>query len=170
MSQIFVCPLSDLDATLRLSGARWMVSLMGPGKTSPRPRQVTAGFLALEFHDIAAPRAGYLPATVEQIAELLDFFARWDQREPLLIHCWMGISRSTAAAVIAMAQQAPEQDMTALAQHLRQASPMATPNPLMISLADKLMGLDGRLNAAISAIGRGQEASQGSPFSLEFVT
>ena len=44
---------------------------------------------------------------------------------------------------------------------------MATPNPLMIKLADELLQLDGRLSKAIASIGRGAEASQGQPFVLE---
>ena len=167
MSQIHVCPLSSLEASLATSGARSMISLMGPGKASPRPEQITQGFLALEFHDIAEPREGLQPAEEADIQKLLDFLVRWDRQGDLLIHCWMGISRSTAAAAIALAQLQPQQDMQQLALKLRTASPMATPNPLMISIADNLLQLDGRLVAAIKAIGRGAEASQGQPFTLE---
>ena len=170
MSQICVCPLSDLAATLEVSQARWMVSLMGPDKAAPRPSQITGGFLGLEFHDITAPRKGYLAPTQQHISSLLEFFDSWDHRSPLLIHCWMGISRSTAAAAIALAQSNPRQDMMALAQHLRAASPMATPNALMIKLADDQLDLGGRLSDAIAAIGRGAEASQGTPFTLELVS
>ena len=167
MSTIHVCPLSDLEATLASSGARRMVSLMGPGKAQARPGQIDDGFLAMEFHDIGEPREGLSPPTREHVGRLLEFLAGWDQRSTLLIHCWMGISRSTAAAAIALAQHRPDGDMTALAARLRQASPMATPNPLMISIADDLLQLDGRLRDAIAAIGRGAEASQGQPFALD---
>ena len=167
MSRIFVCPLSDLDATLESSGARWMVSLMGPGKSSARPGRITSGFLSLEFHDIDGPRDDLLPPSAEDVTQLLEFFDGWDGEYPLLIHCWMGISRSTAAAAIALAQRDPTQDMEQLARRLRIASPMATPNRLMIALADEQLGLKGQLSAAIAAIGRGAEASQGEPFCLE---
>lgn len=167
MSRIHVCPLSDLDATLAASGARRMISLMGPGKAQARPAQIDDGFLAMEFHDIGEPREGLSPPTPAHVAQLLEFLEGWDRRSDLLIHCWMGISRSTAAAAIAMAQRHPEGDMTALASRLRQASPMATPNPLMVSIADDLLQLDGRLRNAIAAIGRGAEASQGEPFYLD---
>ena len=169
MSQIWVCPLSDLDETLRSSGARRMVSLMGPGKITPRPDQITDGQLGLEFHDITGPREDLSPPTLQQMSQMLEFFASWDQRHPLLIHCWMGISRSTAAAAIALAQCAPDQDMTLLAQQLRRTSPMATPNSLMISLADDLLELNGRLKTAIASIGRGAEARQGKPFAMEMI-
>ena len=167
MSRIFVCPLSDLDATLETSGARWMVSLMGPGKSSARPSGITRGFLGLEFHDIDGPRDNMLPPSQADVTQLLEFFDGWDGHDPLLIHCWMGISRSTAAAAIALAQRDPRQDMARLAQRLRLASPMATPNRLMIALADEQLGLNGNLCSAIAAIGRGADASQGEPFCLE---
>ncbi len=143
-----------------------MVSLMGPGKASAQPSQITGGFLSLEFHDINTPREGLSPPNSCQISQLLEFIDRWDQTDPLLIHCWMGISRSTAAAAIALAQRDPDQDMAALAQRLRRNSPMATPNALMISLADDQLHLNGRLQQAIAAIGRGADAAQGEPFSM----
>ena len=61
MNRIYVCPLSDLEATLATSGARRMISLMGPGKATARPEQVDNGFLAMEFHDIGEPRDGLSP-------------------------------------------------------------------------------------------------------------
>jgi hypothetical protein len=38
-----------------------------------------------------------LPAK-SHVEKLLAFVRRWDQATPLLIHCWTGVSRSTAAA------------------------------------------------------------------------
>ena len=167
MSKIHVCPLSDLNATLVSSGARHMISLMGPGKASVRPKQIDGSFLAMEFHDIGEPREGLSPPTSAHVSQLLEFFDAWDGKSDMLIHCWMGISRSTAAAAIALARNQPASDMDQLAERLRRASPMATPNPLMISIADDLLHLNGRLRSAIAAIGRGAEASQGQPFALD---
>lgn len=167
MANLHVCPLSDLVPTLESSGARWMISLSGPGRSPSRPDQIDRNFLALEFNDIAEPRPGLQPPSREHVGELLNFLSRWGGNEDLLIHCWMGISRSTAAAAIALACHDPGQDMYQLALRLRRASPSATPNPLMISIADDMMGLDGRLGDAIASIGRGAEASQGAPFVMQ---
>jgi predicted protein tyrosine phosphatase len=144
-----------------------MISLMGPGKATAKPDQITDGFLAMEFHDIAEPRDGLSPPTKAHVEQILNFLADWDRQSDLLVHCWMGISRSTATAAIALAQMQPEADMQQLAARLRTASPMATPNPLMISIADDLMQLNGRLRDAIAVIGRGAEAPQGQPFALD---
>ena len=84
----------------------------------------------------------------------------------MLIHCWAGISRSTAAAYTALCMLRPDSDEEALARELRAASPSATPNRLIVSLADDILGRDGRMVKAIAGIGRGADAFEGTPFIL----
>ncbi len=47
------------------------------------------------------------------------------------------------------------------------ASPTATPNARIVSLADRMLGRDGRMIAAIEPIGRGEMAYEGVPFRLD---
>ena len=54
----------------------------------------------------------------------------------MLIHCWAGISRSTAAAYVALCALNPHADERTLANRLRSASPQASPNPRIVALAD----------------------------------
>jgi predicted protein tyrosine phosphatase len=54
-----------------------------------------------------------------------------------------------------------------LAQALRRASPTATPNRRLVALADDRLGRQGRMIAAITAIGRGADCYEGAPFALE---
>ncbi len=54
-----------------------------------------------------------------------------------------------------------------IAQALRRASPTATPNIRIVSLADRLLGRDGRMVAAIETIGRGCLAEEAAPFRLD---
>ena len=97
---------------------------------------------------------------------ILDFVAAWPREKPLVIHCYAGISRSTAAAYIAAcALRPPRRGRVAAA--LRAASPSATPNPLFVAIADRLLGRDGRMVAAIAAIGRGADAFEGVPFRFD---
>ena len=97
----------------------------------------------------------------------LGFMAReWDQSVPLLIHCWMGVSRSPAAAVVAALALYPDQDETALARRLRTVSPYATPNARIIEIGDRLLDRKGRLVSAIKAIGRGADTDGNVPFVL----
>ena len=134
------------------------------------PTQEPAG-MAVEnhrrfsFNDITEPRPGLVAPSAEMIGELLDFGRGWDGARPLLVHCWAGISRSCAAAFVLACDRNPGRER-AIAGELRSRAPFATPNRLMVRLADDLLARDGRMVAAIDAIGRGAEAPHGAPFDL----
>jgi len=101
------------------------------------------------------------------VEELLAFALRWERAAPMVIHCFAGISRSTAAAFIAACALAPERDEGDIASRLRAASPSATPNSRLVAVADRLLGRNGRMVRAVAAIGRGEFAAEGKPFRLE---
>jgi predicted protein tyrosine phosphatase len=101
------------------------------------------------------------------VRELIAFAGAWDRAEPLLIHCYAGVSRSTAAAFIAACALGPERDEGEIARALRAASPTATPNARLIALADAALDRGGRMIEAVAAIGRGAECFEGEPFALE---
>ena len=107
-----------------------------------------------------------LPGTTH-LDELLRFVHVWDRAEPMVIHCYAGVSRSTAAAYIAACALAPKRDEFAIARSLRLASPTASPNALLVALADDALGRRGRMREAIAEIGRGEECFEGQPFALE---
>ena len=120
--------------------------------------------LKLTMHDIAMPIDGMTTPGASHVETLIDFIADWDQQTPMLIHCWAGISRSTASAYIAQCMLAPEKSEQALAAELRALSPSATPNPLIIAHADAILGRSGRMITAIDDIGRGANAFEGNVF------
>ncbi len=164
---IHVCPLSRLPETLAASGAVRMISLLSADSAVERPAHLPAAdHLHLAFHDILREQEGYIAPSGKHIEAILAFAKRWDRQRPLLVHCFAGISRSTAAAYIIAAAHDSEQDEAALAQRLRALSPTATPNLRMIALADDILGRRGRMTAAIRAIGRGADAFEGVPFVL----
>ena len=70
----------------------------------------------------------------------------------LLIHCHAGISRSTAATLMILAQARPDEKEDGLAERLLQSRPQAWPNSRMIEFADALLDRRGRLVAAIAGI------------------
>ncbi len=84
----------------------------------------------------------------------------------MVIHCWAGISRSTAAAFISVCALRPERNEATVAKALREASPSATPNARLVAVADAMLGRKGRMIEAIAAIGRGADAYEGTPFRL----
>jgi predicted protein tyrosine phosphatase len=84
----------------------------------------------------------------------------------MVVHCYAGISRSTAAAFIALCVARPERDEREIARALRAAASFANPNPRLIALADDLLHRHGRMVQAIAEIGRGELAFEGVPFAL----
>nr|WP_210304030.1 tyrosine phosphatase family protein [Rhizobium esperanzae] len=148
--------------------ARDMISLIAREQAFHRPGVIAADrHLTLAMNDIAFKGTGGLVAPDEtHVRGLIDFAASWRQETPLLIHCWMGVSRSPAAALIAALSLAPEQSEEGLARRLRTASPFATPNARLIEIGDTLLNRGGRLVAAVRAIGRGADADGNAPFVL----
>jgi predicted protein tyrosine phosphatase len=164
---IHVCSLARLHETVTGTGARHIVSLLGDERVE-RPHGIAAeNHLWLRLHDISSPLDGYVLPEEEHVADLLQFVRGWDRRAPLVMHCYAGISRSTASAFASVCALAPHRDEASIAQALRRASPTATPNMRIVGLADRLLGRDGRMIAAIETIGRGVIAAAGEPFRLE---
>jgi predicted protein tyrosine phosphatase len=165
---IWVCPLSKVDATVTSTRADRLVSLLAPGTVMVRPPVITEqNHLWLSLHDIAEPQEGMTLPGEAHMRTLLDFAKSWDRAKPLVINCYAGISRSTASAYIIAAALQPSRDEGELAQALRLASPTATPNIRLISLADALLDRRGRMVEAVMSIGRGAEAFEGLPFALD---
>lgn len=170
---IHVTPLSRLSETLRRSRANYLISMASPASADRdgafgqddaacRPEHV----LRLVFHDIAEERPGLVAAAAADVTALTDFARGWSGRGALAINCYAGISRSPAAAFIVAAALRPDRDEAELARTLRLSAPSATPNMRLITLADALLGRDGRMIAAIRAIGRGADAYEGEPFTV----
>ncbi|MBN9441109.1 tyrosine phosphatase family protein [Bosea sp. (in: a-proteobacteria)] len=167
MPTLHVSPLSKLDATVAACGASHLVSLINLATPVERPPGIAEGrHLFLGMSDISQPTEGHVLAGREHVERLVAFVRGWDRAAPLVIHCWAGISRSTAAAYITACALAPARDENAAADALRLASPSATPNARLVALADELLGRGGRMVRAIQRIGRGADAFEGTPFVL----
>lgn len=164
---IIVSSLREAQNQINTHGASHVVSILSPDTPQPRFDRVEHGrHLQLSFHDIAMITEGLHAPQTLHVETLLGFFRRWDRKDPILIHCWAGVSRSTAAAYIAKCLFEPRRDEEDIAWELREASATATPNPRMIAMADELLGREGRMRTAIAAIGRGEDAFEGVPFRL----
>ncbi|KQS68001.1 protein tyrosine phosphatase [Rhizobium sp. Leaf371] len=166
MSVIVVSPLARIGEMAVRHGCRDMLSLMAVGHTFHRPGVIAAErHLTLGLNDITFAGNDRLIAPAETHVEAIVTFARaWQRETPLLVHCWMGVSRSPAAAAIVALAIAPDQDDEALADRLRAASPFATPNARLIAIGDAMLGRGGRLVAAMKRIGRGRDADGNTPF------
>lgn len=136
------------------SEADHVLSLISPDAEVPvvaQPRTL------LRFNDIAEERKGLVAPSAAMIETILALAGT----PTLLIHCFAGVSRSTAAAYILACAEHPGEEQ-ALAAQLRALCPEATPNPLMVALADTILGRDGAMSRAIAGIGRGADAYEGT--------
>lgn len=147
-----------------------VVSLLDPGSAFPDiPGYGEDRHLRVGVHDIEADEAGFDAVCDKRIRAILDFVALWEREAPILIHCYAGISRSTATAFIAACAHNPHLSEEQVARSLRAASATASPNRRFVALADAELGRGGRMSAAIEAIGRGgnwYEIGEAAPFTL----
>lgn len=168
MSVIVVSPLARIAEMAVRHKAREMISLLAANQDFHRPAVIQAErHLKLAMNDISFAGTGDLIAPQEaHVAEIIGFAKAWDQTQPLVVHCWMGVSRSPAAAMIASLAVAPDDDDDALAKRLRDASPFATPNMRLVEIGDEMLGRGGRFVKAVKALGRGTDADGNTPFVL----
>jgi len=168
MPRLHVCSLALIGGTVAETGARSLVTLLSPGTLVARPEGIAPErHLYIAVSDIIAPAPGQILPDHAHLSDLFAFVRAWDRAEPMVIHCFAGVSRSTAAAFIAACALKPERDEFEIARALRAASPTATPNRRLIALADAALNRKGRMSAAIEEIGRGVECLEGIPFALE---
>lgn len=165
--KIYVAPLSHVETTVADASVSHLVTLIN-GETDIKtpPAIQPERHLRLSMNDISDPRPGLVLPREEHVTEIVRFALDWDRRAPLLIHCWAGISRSTAAAFIVLCALNPRTDELTLARILRKASPTAYPNRRLIALADQTLSRSGRMVEAIEKIGRGEIAEQARVFAL----
>jgi predicted protein tyrosine phosphatase len=165
---IHVCSLARLYATVDGTGARHIVTLLRLTDRVERPRHIAPkNHLVLAVDDIAMPMEGYTVPAQEHVERLIDFVGQWDRAAPMVVHCYAGISRSTAGAYVAACALNPARDEQQIAWDIRRASRTAQPNVAIVSIADRLLKRDGRMVRAIETIGPGDVAMEGDPFRLD---
>ena len=159
---IYVCSLELMPQLVVETRARHLITVINKMSIPPTPAVVPAeAHLRLAMNDITGPQDGLVHPNEAHIAALIAFARDWARQGPLVVHCWAGISRSTAAAFIALCTLNAPGAERRFAQALRAASPTATPNVLMVELADDLLGAKGRMIDAIAEIGVGEMAMAG---------
>jgi predicted protein tyrosine phosphatase len=163
---IHVSSLSALDSVAATLTSFDLLTLLSPNHPATEWSGVACGrHLRLAFHDIVEPVAGLIPPDRPTVEAILDFGCDRGDGRAMLIHCWAGISRSSAAAFMIACDGNPGHER-AIADELRRRAPFATPNRLMVQLADDVLERGGRMVEAIDRIGRGAEAFEGTPYRL----
>jgi predicted protein tyrosine phosphatase len=153
--RITICGIDEL-ADHAGAGVTHVLSILDP--VTPEP-SAFARFgphrrLELRFHDVIEDdRPGYVTPARQHIVDLLAFgqeMMRAGNRTPhLLVHCHMGISRSTAAAALMLAEAAPDRPPAEIVAEIARVREKAWPNLRMIELGDALLGRNGEIVRAV---------------------
>src|SRR4029078_7015601 len=110
-SMIHVCSLSRLHATVDETGAQHIVTLLRIVDRVQRPSHIAPeNHLVLSVDDITMPMDGYTLPAHAHVERLIEFVTPWDRKTPMVMHCFAGISRSTAAAYVAARAPHPQRD------------------------------------------------------------
>ena len=152
MSAVLISPYSAIEATIRRYRPSHLVSLMVEPQVQTPEAIRPECHLRLSIHDVTEASDGITCPEHNHISSLLGFIRSWDRSSPILIHCWAGISRSTAAAYILLCDLHAAGDEHRLAGTLRFYAPHAQPNRLMIRHADALLARHGRMVSAIESM------------------
>ncbi len=164
---IWICSLAAApDMARRLKPSR-VVSLLSPYDSFPSFSELEKDLhLQVAIHDIASDIGDWQAPAQTDAERVIRFVEAWDRAGPMLIHCWAGISRSTASAFITACVHNPKADEEEISWAIRDASPTASPNVRLVDHADALLGRGGRMNKAIAAIGRGEVSAESRAFSI----
>ena len=165
---LHVCSLAALPDTVKATGASHVLTVMANVDQVQRPVSVLpANHLKVAMDDITEQVDGFVAPSEQHIEKVLAFVRGWDRNAPLVVHCYAGISRSTASAFAAACMLNPHKDEISIARQIRSASPIAQPNRLIVSLADKVLGRDGRMLRALDEMGPGSMMVEGRPFRVD---
>src|SRR5712692_5342421 len=167
-AMIHVCSLAALPETVKATGASHILTVMANVDQVQRPESVLeANHLKVQVDDITEQMDGFVAPSDRHIEQVLNFVRGWDRSAPLVVHCYAGISRSTASAFAAACLLNPHRDEISIARQIRAASPIASPNRLIVSLADRALGREGRMLRALDEMGPGSMMVEGRPFRID---
>lgn len=158
-SLLTICGLEELGHH-SARGVTHVLSILDPDWAEPAdfgtydPHHRTT----LRFHDVIEPGPGLILPQPDHVEAILDFgrSIRSDiernEKAHLLVHCHMGISRSTAAMAILMAEASPAESENRIFSQLVDLRPQAWPNSLMVAFADDRLNRQGRLLRALGGL------------------
>jgi predicted protein tyrosine phosphatase len=153
-SVLTICGLEELDAH-SAAGVSHILSILDPGWPEPAAFSAFDPHLrtTLYFHDSIESGPNIVLPEQADVERILAFGRDVGQDlRHLLIHCHAGISRSTAAMAMILAQAFPGESEGAIVDRLFAIRPQAWPNSRMIGFADELLGRDGRLTEAVAGL------------------
>jgi len=152
--KITICGISELGQHCE-AGVTHVLSILDPHWPDP---EAFADFPphrreALRFNDVIAPAPEIVAPGEEHVAHLLAFGRDVEvagDLAHLLIHCHAGISRSTAAAALLLAQEDPSRPAAEIFDEIARLRPRAWPNLALLELGEAALARHGELTAAVA--------------------
>jgi predicted protein tyrosine phosphatase len=171
MSQIHICSLKMVESLAADIGPSHVLSLLGGITPFPETPKIVdpRNHLKITLADIAEPQEGMIHPGADHVQQVIAFAEHWateGRGKPVIVHCFAGISRSTASALMIACALRPKTAEARFTEALRAASESAQPNALLIEHADALLGRQGRLIAAVENMGLADFSKAGQPFVL----
>jgi predicted protein tyrosine phosphatase len=167
-AMVHVCALRHVPDMVVRTGARHLVSAINADLLPSTPAEIAPHrHLKLDMHDVTGDVVGSTAPAARHVTELIKFVHGWDGQAPILIHCFAGLSRSTAAAFISLCALNPRTPEAIIARALRRSSDTAVPNRLFVELADRALRRQGRMLAALESMGPNRLAFECNPFGVE---
>lgn len=151
--QVSVCGVGELP-NFAEAAVSHVIGILDPGTERPAAyRELGARHHAeFRFYDIVTPEPTRTLPTPDDVRGLIRACEQVLEASPehVLVHCWAGVSRSTATAAILMALRNPgrEEDVFFALGEIR---PRSWPNSLIIQHADDMLGRRGALVSAMRA-------------------
>jgi len=156
---ITVCGLEELAGHADRQVSH-VLSILDPDQPEPEAYGAYGEHarLELKFHDIIEETPGFRAPQPEDVAKMLEF-GRDILRDPenlrhLLVHCHMGISRSTAAMALLLAQALPDAPASEVMAHIVRIREKAWPNLRILIFGEEQLGRKGELSSAAGAVYR----------------
>jgi predicted protein tyrosine phosphatase len=159
--RITVCGIDELGDHCQI-GVSHVLSILDP---SAPALPVFGSFgeherVELRFDDIIEDLPDKVAPRRHDVEEILafgrDLLGEPSSRAHLLVHCHAGVSRSTAAMTLILAQARPDLGGDAIAAEVLRIRSRAWPNLRIIELGDTLLGRGGAIVAAVSRLYREQ--------------
>lgn len=167
MPAVYVCPLARVPSAVAEVRPSHLITLLDPKDVIPTPDGVHPDrHLKIGVNDVTIPHPDHVAPESFHVERLIQFIDTWSGEAPLLVHCWAGISRSTATAFIALCMRNEGHDELAILRAMRERAPHIHPNRRIVTFADKLLDRDGRMIEAVDALGPGRIVYEGALFGV----
>ncbi|MEL6374211.1 MAG: tyrosine protein phosphatase [Pseudomonadota bacterium] len=148
---LVVCNLDAVPTEIEAYRPSHMISCINAAMMPATPPSIAPEHhLKLAFNDIVVPAPGLVDPKLEHVQAIVAFAQAWDARAPLLIHCWAGLSRSAAAALIVLAARHRDASTVQIVATFRAATDAAKPNARMVAYADTLFTRQPSLQSALA--------------------